>query len=70
MNECAAPRCNRPLPEGIHMCRRHWFGVPGGLRDEVDFTYKESVKSGDHPTPEFSIILQAAIDAVAEKGKP
>ena len=35
LHPCSVPGCGKLQPPHLLMCKRHWFQVPGGLRQTV-----------------------------------
>jgi hypothetical protein len=64
---CHATGCQVPVPPKMLMCRKHWYMVPSPLRREVWRLYRPGQEIDKRPSPEYLDVMQAAIDAVAEK---
>lgn len=39
VHECPAPACEVYVPDAQLACRRHWFQLPKGLRNEINQHY-------------------------------
>ena len=66
---CHVPHCNVPVPRRMLMCRRHWGGVPGRLRQRVYLHYVAGQENwpltgeGTRPSLEYLHAADAAIAA-------
>ncbi len=64
---CHAENCSVPVPPKMLMCRLHWYMVPLRLRNAVWREYRPGQEIDKQPSPEYLVVMRAAIDAVAAK---
>lgn len=64
---CHAKGCKTPVPPKMLMCLKHWRMVPRHLQRQVWAHYRPGQEVDKRPTREYLQVMDAAIDAVAQK---
>lgn len=64
---CHAVKCKVQVPPRMLMCLKHWRMVPPALQKAVWREYREGQEVRKDPTDKYLEVMNAAIDAVAEK---
>ena len=66
-HQCHATDCEIEISPRLLMCRRHWYMVPKPIRDQIWAEYRPGQENDKNPSMAYLRVMQAAIDAVAEK---
>ena len=66
-HRCHATACSTPVPREMLMCRRHWFMVPRGVRDDVWAAYRPGQCDDLNPSAAYCRAAKAAVIAVADR---
>ena len=64
---CHAKGCQVEVPPKMLMCFRHWRMVPRDLQKLVWSYYRPGQEIDKRPSTEYLEVMEAAIDAVAQK---
>ena len=68
--KCAARQCRVMVLPKYLMCFPHWNKVPRELQTAVWATYFSGLRNKCHPSREYSLAVQAAVQAVALEEAP
>jgi len=69
-HRCHATGCDRAVPTRMFMCKRHWFMLPKGLRDEIWRHYRPGQERTKSPSRAYLKAARRAIDWLEETEKP
>jgi hypothetical protein len=65
---CHAMQCETPVPRRMLFCRKHWYMLTPGMRDEVWSVYQEGQEVGNAPvTMEYVLVTERIINWLARK---
>lgn len=67
IHTCHAMHCEIPVPPEKLMCKRHWFMVPEGIRNQVWHHYRQEQCDDKNPSQEWIKAARNAIYHVANQ---
>lgn len=66
-HHCHAHECNIDVPPKMFMCKKHWFSLPGDLRDRIWNEYRSGQEIDKSPSRRYLAVSFFCIAKLAFK---